>query len=143
MDSIYVAGIVYGSMLDGPGLRTVIFLCGCSVGCPGCHNKEYWNKFNGKKYSVKELYNEILPFTPQKKITFSGGEPLEQKKELKKFINLCVDFDLGLYTSYEIDYIDKDILSKLSFVKTGKFMKNLAIKNEYYGSSNQKLIYLQ
>jgi len=140
---IYVAGIVYGSMVDGKGLRTTIFLSGCSVGCDECHNKKYWDKKKGKLFTIKELVKAILPKTPQKKVTISGGEPMEQEdaliqllKELKNY-----NFDIGLYTSYDLDDISKEIIQYLNFIKTGKFDKNKKVSGKFFGSSNQRIDY--
>lgn len=69
---VYIAGIVYGSMVDGDGVRTSIFFSGCSVGCKCCHNQMYWNKFTGKKYDVYNLFQEIKSYTPQKNYYYRG-----------------------------------------------------------------------
>ncbi|MFA6119580.1 MAG: 4Fe-4S cluster-binding domain-containing protein [Parachlamydiales bacterium] len=140
---LFVAGIVYGSMVDGKGLRTVVFLSGCSVHCPSCHNKSYWLKENGKKIPIDLLTQQIRKNTPQKKLTISGGEPLEQLPAVNELISLLPDFDIGLYTSYHIKDLKKDLLSKLSFVKTGRFEKDKLIVGKYFGSSNQEMIYLK
>ncbi len=139
---IYIAGIVYGSMVDGPGLRTAVFLSGCHVGCKGCHNHAFWKKKNGKKFLIDELIEEIKTNTPQKKITISGGEPLEQYDAVKILIDELADFDIGLYTSREINEVDNEILKKLTFIKTGKFELDKSIQGKYYGSSNQKIHFL-
>lgn len=141
--NIFVAGIVYGSLVDGDGLRTVVFLSGCSVKCEGCHNQQYWKKESGRIYQTAALANEIIKNTPQKKITISGGEPLEQKEELFDLLSRLSGFDIGLYTSFEIEKIDKKILGKLRFVKTGKYIQELKTEGEYFGSKNQKIIYLE
>ena len=139
---IFVAGIVYGSMVDGRGLRTVVFLSGCSVCCPECQNKKYWIKESGKEISITTLAEQIREHTPQKKLTISGGEPLEQLFALDELISLLPDFDIGLYTSYQIKDLNQSLLSKLNFVKIGKFEKDKAISGKYFGSSNQEIIYL-
>lgn len=81
-------------LVDGPGIRSVIFFQGCNLRCKFCHNPETWNK--GKNnYTVKELTKIIIKYKPYFQnnggITFSGGEPLlhqpfliELCKELKK-----------------------------------------------------------
>jgi anaerobic ribonucleoside-triphosphate reductase activating protein len=140
---IYIAGIVYGSMLDGLGLRTAIFFSGCTVKCEGCHNKEFWNIAEGKEFFIDDLVNEIKNKTPQKKITITGGEPLEQKEALIKLIDNLDGFDIGLYTSYSIDSIEESILKKLRFIKTGKFEVSKKINHSFYGSSNQNLYFLK
>jgi anaerobic ribonucleoside-triphosphate reductase activating protein len=140
---IYVAGIVYGSMLDGDGLRTVVFFSGCSVGCYACQNKQYWNKLDGKSIKITDLENLIRQNTPQKKITISGGEPMEQKFALKQLLNCLVDFDIGLYTSFDMTDIDADIVNQLRFIKVGKFEKDKLVYNQYFGSENQKIYYVK
>lgn len=139
----YIAGIIYGSMVDGDGLRTVVFFSGCSMRCKYCHNWKYRDKYSGQKIDVCELFHSIEAKTPQKRITFSGGEPLEQVDALSKLINLCSGFDIGLYTGYEFEKVPSYILQKLNFIKTGKFIEELKIYGEYYGSSNQRMIYLK
>lgn len=144
---IFVAGLVYDSLVDGDGLRSVVFLSGCTVKCKGCHNKAFWDKKQGKKYIIEELAKEIIENTPQAKVTISGGEALEQKEAvyllIKKLKEFSKDFDIGLYTSYELEQVDEKILKNLRFIKTGKFEESLKIKNKYFGSSNQKFHYIQ
>lgn len=77
VDSIESFGLV-----DGPGIRTVVFLSGCKLRCKYCHNPEMWVK--GKEnYTSEELVKKILRSKPYFKrnnggVTFSGGEPLLQ-----------------------------------------------------------------
>ncbi len=81
-------------LVDGPGIRTVIFFQECNLRCKFCHNPETWNKGNNKT-TIQKLKSKILRYKPyyQKNggVTFSGGEPLLQQafltklcKELKK-----------------------------------------------------------
>lgn len=76
--------------LDGPGLRGVIFLSGCHKRCRYCHNADSWQIFDGESWSEERLYNWIMRnkqyYLRNGGITFSGGEPLLQAKEL---IILC------------------------------------------------------
>ena len=80
VDSIETFGLV-----DGPGIRTVVFLSGCKLRCKYCHNPEMWVK--GKEnYTVKELADRILKnknyLIHGGGVTFSGGEPLLQSKSI-------------------------------------------------------------
>ncbi|HAS6361811.1 TPA: radical SAM protein [Vibrio vulnificus] len=140
---VYIAGIVQDSLVDGPGLRTTIFFSGCSVRCAHCHNAKYIERDTGIKMSLHELVERIKRTCVTKKITISGGEPLEQPEGVLGLIAALPDYDIGLYTSYELSDVDSDILKNLSFVKTGRFVKEQKITNEYFGSSNQKLILLR
>ena len=69
------------STLDGPGIRTVVFLNGCKLRCLFCHNPEMWN-LKGKNFTPEEVVQKILRNKPYFKngggVTFSGGEPLLQ-----------------------------------------------------------------
>lgn len=90
-------------LVDGPGIRTVIFLNGCKLRCLYCHNPEMWQMGN-KNYTVDELVAKILRNKPYFKrnnggVTFSGGEPLLQvdflldicKKLKEEGIHIAVD----------------------------------------------------
>lgn len=89
-------------LVDGPGIRTVIFFNGCRLRCNYCHNPEMWNMAEGN-YTVCELVEKIKRFKPYYKdiggVTYSGGEPLlqvdfliELSKQLKKEnINIALD----------------------------------------------------
>ncbi len=87
----YVSEIESMGLVDGPGVRTVIFLSGCKLRCLFCHNPEMWVKC-GKKYKPKEIVNIVLrnkPYFGQTGgVTFSGGEPLLQTKFIKKTFSL-------------------------------------------------------
>jgi pyruvate formate lyase activating enzyme len=72
-----------GSALDGPGLRTVIWLSGCGFRCLYCHNPDTWKLHTGRRVHADELVNEIAKYqrfmaTARGGVTLSGGEPLVQ-----------------------------------------------------------------
>ena len=89
INSIETMGLV-----DGPGVRFVIFMQGCPLRCRFCHNPETW-KLNDKasEYTTEELIKKILNYKPYFKrnggVTFSGGEPLMQKEFLLECLKLC------------------------------------------------------
>lgn len=69
--------------VDGPGIRFVIFMQGCTLKCKYCHNRDTWNVHGGKTVSKEELIKEITKYksyidTSGGGITVSGGEPLLQ-----------------------------------------------------------------
>lgn len=82
---------------------------------------------------------------PYKRVTISGGEPLLQLKELFELVIKLKkkNYDIGLYTSYEIEEVPKELLKYLNFIKVGKYIDKLKIENKFYGSSNQKFILLK
>ena len=77
--------------LDGPGIRTVVFLKGCPLRCHYCHNPESWQNQDENFMTHDEIFNLILRMKPYYKngggVTFSGGEPLVQSKQL---VPLCM-----------------------------------------------------
>ncbi len=86
-DKLEIEGKVHSietfSTLDGPGIRIVIFLQGCFLKCIYCHNPDTWDIDNGSVFTVDEIVNKVLEYTPYIKnggVTLSGGEPLLQKK---------------------------------------------------------------
>lgn len=80
----YISSIETMGLVDGPGVRIVIFMQGCNLRCSYCHNPETWVKDNYKiTYTSSELVNFILKYKNYLKhggVTFSGGEPLLQSK---------------------------------------------------------------
>lgn len=81
-------------LVDGPGIRTVVFFQGCSLRCLYCHNPDTWNTSGGKEYTPEELLKKILRFKPyfdksNGGVTFSGGEVLLQPEFLIEILKLC------------------------------------------------------
>lgn len=97
-----IAQIESMGLVDGPGIRTVVFLSGCKLRCIFCHNPEMF-KLGEFNYTPEELFNKILRNKPYFKnnggVTFSGGEPLLQYDFLveickllkKENINIALD----------------------------------------------------
>ena len=138
MSKIYVANIVYESLVDGYGLRDALFLSGCNINCNNCHNKDFKDIAAGKEWEVADLASFLRKQSVTKRLTISGGEPLEQKEALTELIGLLDGFDIGLYTGKELNEIDLN-LSCFSFVKTGRYIDKLRCYNKFYGSSNQSI----
>lgn len=123
------AGWRQNSCDDGPGVRSVLFLQGCTMNCPGCQNKSIRQKGLGALYSVNELAREIHKKCKNKRITISGGEPLEQAKSLIHLLKILrrEHFDICLYTGWELKKVPRDIIENLTYLKTGNFKKNVSI----------------
>ena len=132
------------SLVDGPGLRTVVFLQGCDKGCHGCHNPVTLPMGGGTRYSVEELSAILKEQAQNKKITISGGEPLLQERALKNLLNCLEGYDLCLYTGREFKEVPHEILEKIHYLKTGEYREEqrTTIK-PYMGSDNQTFIDLR
>ena len=78
--------------LDGPGVRYVVFLQGCSLRCRYCHNPDTWKLHGGERKSVSELVKDIISykhFIAKGGVTISGGEPLKQPEFARDLIQAC------------------------------------------------------
>ena len=149
---INIAGIEYNSIVDGPGVRTSIFVQGCSHNCEGCHNPETHEFYAGKNFSVDELFSLIEKSSISKKITLTGGDPIYQVSGALKLVNLFknTDFDIMVYTGFtyeellEMSKNNEDLqafLQKIDYLVDGKFdinKKDIGLK--FRGSSNQRII---
>lgn len=80
-------------LVDGPGIRTVIFLQGCRLRCRYCHNPDTWQTEGGTKESPEEILKRLKRFRTyygkDGGVTFSGGEPLLQREFLTEMLALC------------------------------------------------------
>ena len=86
-------------LVDGPGVRTVVFFQGCKLRCAYCHNPDTWNLSGGEEMSAEELVRRIARFKPYFSrsnggVTFSGGDPLLQKDFLIEVLKLCKKNDI-------------------------------------------------
>lgn len=128
------------SVVDGPGIRTVLFMQGCDLHCKGCQNRSTWNIEKGKKVDIDELVNELTKKVFNKKITISGGEPLMQKEGLIELVTKLNDleFDIALYTGHQKEDVPSSLLDKVKYLKTGNFIQELKTTvKPFVGSENQ------
>ncbi len=144
---IRIMDIMHSSSVDGTGFRDVLFVNYCPHRCEGCHNPKTWDKANGKDVTLKEVYDDLMEssFT---NVTFSGGEPFEQAKEL--FV-LASEIKAGgksiwVYSGYTFEEIISDetkkkLLSVCDVLVDGRFDKNKTELNlKFKGSTNQRII---
>ena len=129
------------SLCDGYGYRTVVFLQGCNLRCPGCQNPSTWDINKGFSVDVKDLANQLREKCLNKKLTISGGEPLLQADALKELLEELKDFDLCLYTGHELNEVPQEILRYLKYIKVGSFKKELKTSMKpFVGSTNQEFL---
>ena len=88
-------------LVDGPGIRAVVFLQGCALRCRYCHNPDTWAHEGGTQMTPQELVNKLVRFKTYYEasgggVTFSGGEPLRQPEFLKECLRLCKE--QGIHT---------------------------------------------
>lgn len=137
---IECAGFVKSSCDDGPGIRSVLFLQGCSRNCKGCHNSSIREHGKGKLIEIETLVRYLKENCCNKKITISGGEPLEQEKSLIVLIRRLKDegYNICVYTGYDLENVPRQIFNYVDYIKTGAFTESLRNPEiSYVGSSNQ------
>ena len=133
-----------GSIVDGPGIRTVLFVQGCKRKCEDCHNPSTWDIDKGKKFDIEDIVEDLRKKCLNKKLTISGGEPLLQYPAILELVKSLDDFNIILYTGFEFDYVPKDILHYLEYIKVGKYIKEKrSTIIPFMGSNNQKFIELR
>lgn len=142
MKNAYINRIEYReSLVDGPGLRTLVFFAGCDIHCKGCQNPSLWEKESGKEMDVAELAEELKRNCPNRKVTLTGGEPLMQKEAVIELVTLLEGFDIALYTGHDISEVPEEIMEKITYLKYGPFIEEKKSSLlQYRGSSNQEFV---
>ena len=151
---ISVKGLNPESLVDGDGIRAVIYCAGCSHRCKNCHNPQTWDINNGTFVSVQEIYDKVTEFNPLiDGITFTGGDPMFQAEafhELAKMIKNNSQYDIWCYTGYTFEEIINSRDKKLELLKSvdvlvdGRYIDELKdLRLPYRGSSNQRIISVQ
>ena len=108
--------------VDGPGIRVVVFLSGCSLRCKYCHNPEMF-KMAEPNYTPQELVEKIKRYKPYFKnnkggVTFSGGEPLMQTPQLLEVCKLLREegIHIALDTAGQTNYDYKELLELVDLI---------------------------
>lgn len=145
---IRIAGIIEESIVDGPGIRMVVFTQGCKHNCKGCHNPETHSFQGGSIVDIDHIVSRAKTNPLLDGITLSGGEPFEQSMECSVLAKKIKEIGLNVvtYTGYTFEEIMKnenfrDLLFQTDILIDGKFEvdnKNLMLK--FRGSSNQRII---
>ncbi len=137
-------------MLNGDGIRTVLWVAGCNHHCKNCQNPETWDENGGipfDKEAEDELFEDLAkPYVSG--ITFSGGDPLfpGNRSEVFRLIKRCrkelPQKTIWLYTGYLWEQIkDLDGISDIDVIAEGEFVDELKDNNIHWvGSTNQRVL---
>jgi len=140
------------SIVDGDGIRTVIWTQGCPHNCFGCHNPSTHDFNDGALFDVEDIKKKIDDLIYQDGITFSGGDPMCQ-------VDACVEIakyaktkglNIWCYTGYTFEQLLElgkkkksyiDFLENIDVLVDGKFVMELkSLDCKYRGSTNQRLV---
>lgn len=139
---------------NGPGIRTTIFVTGCTLGCKDCFNKEYQNFDFGNLWTEDET-KKIIEYLNEDMVsglTILGGEPFDNSKDLLNIVSEIKkgsDKDIWIFSGYIFENLIKDevnlrLLELCDVLVDGPFvakLKNLKLK--FRGSENQRIIDLK
>lgn len=140
------------SIVDGVGMRTVIWTQGCSHNCLGCHNPQTHSFNSGVLYEVDEIKKQIDLLKKQDGITFSGGDPFYQVEPCLEIARYCREkgYNIWCYTGFIYEDLLKMGNKVLQFLKNidvlvdGKFdISKKSYNLKFKGSSNQRIIDVQ
>lgn len=149
---MYYHNITKCDMLNGEGVRVVLWVSGCRHACPNCHNKQTWSPTSGIPFdeqALNEIYAELdNPYVDG--ITFSGGDPLHPLN-VNTILWLCTQIKLKyptkniwLYTGYTLDdiqYLYSSILEYIDVLVDGKYIEELKSPEKHWvGSRNQRVL---
>ena len=136
------------SIVDGEGIRAVLWTQGCLHKCPGCQNPQTHSFDDGFLIDIEEVKEQIDALEGQDGITFSGGDPFYQVEEcieIAKYIK-SKKMNIWCYTGFTYEKIlnnpkQKALLQYIDVLVDGKFVEELKDPNLYFrGSSNQRII---
>ena len=140
------------SIVDGEGIRTVIWTQGCTHNCNGCHNPETHDMRGGALIDVDEICEQIRNLEGQDGITFSGGDPMFQIDECLKIAQTAKDCGLNVwcYTGFTFEELLKiankkpaltEFLKLIDVLIDGKFvLEQKSFNIKFRGSRNQRII---
>jgi anaerobic ribonucleoside-triphosphate reductase activating protein len=149
---IRISGTISESIVDGPGIRFVVFTQGCPHHCAGCHNPDTHDFNGGKVIDTDEMIEEMKLYPYMSGLTISGGEPFSQKTAILRLIfdfkTLYPNKNIVVFSGYrmeeliEMDDLEvKQILDTIDYLIDGRFdLKLKDISLVYRGSSNQRII---
>jgi len=151
------AGIIKNDIAAGEGVNVTLFVQGCPIHCPGCHNPQTWNFEGGKEFTadtLEDIINALKANNIYRNLSIMGGEPLcEQNLKTVSSIIAAIkqiypDIKIYVWTGYiyedliaqENAYL-KDIFSIIDYLIDGPFIfAERDITLPLAGSRNQRII---
>lgn len=143
----------HDNIVNGYGLRAVLWTQGCPNHCPGCQNPETWDFNGGMLVDIEEIKERLREFPGQSGITFCGGEPFVQSVACKEIADWCrseLGWNVWSFSGFTYEKIFEMGEEQVAFLKSldalidGPFIlaeRDLTIK--FRGSRNQRLLHLQ
>ncbi len=147
--NLRVHTILHGSKANGPGIRSVIWLQGCTLNCPGCFNPQTHAAEGGELISTDTLTRRLKAMPPETEgITISGGEPFEQAEALAEFLTRFRRQENGsviVFSGFTKEKIEttpqyRACISLIDVLICGPYNQNAQTDHLHYlASANQEL----
>jgi len=141
------------SIVNGDGLRAVLWTQGCPNHCPGCQNPETWDFNGGFLVDIEEVKDQLRAMKGQTGITFCGGEPFVQPEACKEIADFCrneLGWNVWSFSGFTYEEIKDyggaawEFLKSLDALIDGRFIlaeRDLSLK--FRGSRNQRILHLE
>lgn len=144
--TLQVLDIIPGTSVDGPGLRTSIYIAGCRHQCPQCHNPQTWDFNQGKPMTIGEIM-EIVEENGFN-VTLTGGDPIYSLPVISPLAKAIYEagYSIWLYTGFTFEQLltipmAKEIFPFVEAIVDGPFeIENRDISLCFRGSSNQRIV---
>jgi len=149
---IRIAGVVKESIVDGPGIRYVVFAQGCKHNCKGCQNPHTHSFEGGSIVEVDSIISEMKRNPLLDGITLSGGEPFEQAEGFAQLAKKARGngYNVITYTGYTYEDILRckhqrsgwdELIENSDIIVDGRYEENKRnLMLSFRGSENQRII---
>ncbi len=143
------------SIVDGEGIRTVIWTQGCLHKCAGCHNPSTHSLDGGFEQDIDELKHQLRNLKAQDGVTLSGGDPFFQLEASLEIAKYCQSINLNVwcYTGFTFEKLMQiatkkpkviEFLENIDVLVDGPFeLDKRSLECQFRGSKNQRIINVQ
>jgi anaerobic ribonucleoside-triphosphate reductase activating protein len=134
------------SRANGPGARFVVWLQGCTLGCPGCFNPTTHDAAGGRETSIDDIAAQLARTTDIEGLSLSGGEPLQQPEAAVALLDAAraVGLSTLAFSGYTVDEIralprGAAVLERLDVLIDGRYIAGERLATGLRGSANQRI----
>lgn len=151
MDTLRVHHFLPESQVNGPGNRAVLWVQGCTLGCPGCFNPETHKTRASTVVSVDDLFAALVPLQDRiEGLTVSGGEPLQQRRPLQTLLERVrreTSLSVLVFTGFSWQEVQRmpaieSLLASIDVLLAGRYVASQRVASGLLGSANKTIHFL-